>query len=97
MGPPIYDCPGLTLDELPWGEMSMELRSPLITGRQHAELLIGGYTYWFSRWLSGAVECERLAAPSNIEVFSTKPGDTMLAQALLIELTKGKTVQDPNL
>ena len=97
MGPAIYNCPGLTLDMLPWGNWSMELKSPIISSRQRATLIIGGYTYYFSRWLSGAVECERLAQPADIEVFSTKPGEIMLAQALLIELTKGKIIQDPNL
>jgi len=97
MGPPIYNCPGLTLDELPWGKMTMELKSPLITGRQFSTLLIEGYTYYFSRWLSGAVECYKLVGGREAEIFSTKPGEIMLAQALLIELTKGKTIQDPNL
>jgi len=101
MGPAIYNCPGLTLDDLPWGKWRPGGRyydgSFDQVDRRFAELLIGGYTYMFFEWRSGAIECERLAEPEDIEVFSTKPGDILLAQCLLIELTKGKTVQDPNL
>ena len=97
MGPATYNCPGLTLDELPWGPWLTTWGTARGGGRQVAVLLIGGYTYYFSRWKSGAIECERMAGLKDIEVFATKPGDILLAQALLIELTQGKTIQDPNL
>jgi len=95
MGPAIYNCPGLTLDMLPWGKWSSLPTKP--SAQRRAVLLIGGYTYDFVQWEFGVIECDKLVAGNWEEVFHTPSGDILLAQALLIELTRGKTVQDPNL
>jgi len=93
MGPAIYNCPGLTLDELPWSNYWGQRSRPW----RFAELLIGGYTYHFRWTVTDEIVCYKLAGGGDVDIFKTRPGDILLAQALLIELTKGKTIQDPNL
>jgi hypothetical protein len=90
MGPPIYDCPGILIEDLPWRSYygglygGDELRT--------ATLLINSCEYSFRQREDGTLTVTRY----NCDPTTFQPQEAMEAMAYVFELTKGKMVQDPN-